>query len=332
MSYTKTSLIEAPDITISHHLSDLGIDNVRNEILHGLLAENKYISSKFFYNEKGSKLFELITKLPEYYPTRTEKSIIKSIAPEIMSTVKNLDIIEFGSGDCSKIKIFLASIEEDNIETVRYIPVDVSSTAIEKSANELVEQFPGLEINGFVADFINQIDVLPSNRKRLFLFLGSTLGNFTNDVALKFLCNLSDQMNSGDQFLLGLDLVKPIDILNSAYNDKQEVTADFNKNILNVINKIIDANFSENDFEHLAFFNHEKSRIEMHLKANKNISVTTPYSDKKITFNIGETIHTENSYKFTEDQIFNLGANSNLKLKQAYKDHKNWFALNLFEK
>jgi len=332
MSYTETTLIRSKQIIISNHLIDLGIDNVRQEIIQGLLSKQKYISSKFFYDEKGSRLFEDITHLPEYYPTRTEKGILKKIAPEIMENVKNIDIVELGSGDCSKISILLNSITKENLNSINYIPIDVSHSAIQKSAETLNELFPELSINGLVADFINQINKIPNTRKRLFCFLGSTIGNFSENIINKFLNNLCSNMNTGDSFLLGIDLEKSDRILHAAYNDRQNITAEFNKNILSVINNLIKSDFNENDFEHQAFFNKEKSRIEMHLVANKDLKVTSPFLQSKIEFQKGDNIHTENSYKFSLDKIYKLEQKSGLEIKQIYSDVNTWFSLILFRK
>ncbi len=332
MSYLETDIIVAKRIKITNHLTEIGIDKIRKEIIDGLNAEQKYISSKFFYDEKGSKLFEDITQLPEYYPTRTEKSILEEIAPKLMSGLKNTDVVELGSGDCSKISILLSAIQDVNLDSINYIPVDVSRSAINDSAQELVEKFPELSINGLVLDFITQLNLIPNKRRRLFLFLGSTLGNFTGETVDSFLVNLSWNMNSGDSFVLGLDLVKPIDILHNAYNDSQGVTADFNKNILNALNDIVRTNFNIADFEHYAFFNNEKSRIEMHLVAKRDVVINSPYMGKEIFIRKGENIHTENSNKYSIERIQQLAEITGLKIKKVYTDTNNWFALAHFEK
>ena len=332
MSYLETEIVEALPVFISNHIKELGIDNIQKEIIDGLNSEYKHISSKYFYDEKGSKLFEDITRLPEYYPTRTEKKILEEIAPELMHNIQNIDLVELGSGDSSKINILLNSVPQENIETITYTPVDVSHSAIQGSAEKLINSFPGITINGLVADFINQLDLIPSERQRMFFFLGSTIGNFNEETTHKFLKDLSSSMNIGDTFLLGLDLVKPIKVLHDAYNDSQNVTAEFNKNILNVINDIINTDFDPNDFKHKAFFNQEKSRIEMHLVANNNVEVNTPYSSSSFKFKKGESIHTENSYKFSFEQIKNFEKITGLTIKETYTDINKWFALVLFEK
>jgi L-histidine N-alpha-methyltransferase len=332
MSYIDTQVIEIQQIKITNHLNKLGIYNIRKEIIDGLKSKQKHISSKYFYDEKGSKLFEDITQLPEYYPTRTEKGIIKEIAPKLMTNLQNIDLVELGSGDCSKISMLLNSVPEENLETINYIPIDVSKTAIYNSAKKLTELFPNVEINGIVADFINQLDLIPSHRKRMFFFLGSTLGNFNENIANQFLENLSSSMNPGDTFLLGVDLVKPINILHDAYNDSQNVTANFNKNILNVINDIIESDFNTNDFDHKAFFNKEESRIEMHLIAKTDLLIASAFSSSPIELKKGENIHTENSYKYSFEKITNFQKITNLKIKEIFTDENDWFSLVLFEK
>ena len=183
-----------------------------------------------------------------------------------------------------------------------------------------------------VADFTNQLNIIPDNKERMFLFLGSTLGNFTEKEVTKFLTELSSKMNPGDSFLLGVDLVKPLQILHNAYNDSQNITANFNKNILNVINSIIDSELDSNDFKHKAFFNKDKSRIEMHLVAKKNLVIASPFLNSEIQIKEGENIHTENSYKFSNEQIKNFEKITGLTIKKTYTDANNWFALILFNK
>jgi len=315
------------EITVINYLPRIEKDDLRKEIITGLTADNKHISSKFFYDAIGSKLFEKITGLPEYYVTRTERAILKEVANEIGNELKDYDIVELGSGDCSKISILFDAMPVRCIESVRYIPVDFSKSAIEKSANILVDNFSGLEIRGLVADFTRQLKHIPSGAKRLFCFFGSTLGNFTQDRATKFLARLSEVMNSGDILLLGVDMVKNKDILEKAYNDSRQVTAEFNRNILNVVNKLVDTNFNTDDFEHVAFFNEKRSRIEMHLKASKDLKITSPHLSGSISIKQGETIHTENSHKFTDESINQLASDADLEIKNRFTDNNKWFSV-----
>lgn len=323
---------EESPITVINFLPKLGKDDLRKEIITGLTSTHRSISSKFFYDAVGSKLFEEITQLPEYYLTRTEKSILKRVARKIGNNLKDFDIIELGSGDCSKISLLFNAMPVKCVESIRYIPVDVSQAAIEESANILLNNFSGIEIQGVVADFTRQLKLIPAGSKRLFCFFGSTIGNLTRDQALQFISDLSEIMQSGDILLLGVDMVKSQDILENAYNDSRNVTAIFNRNILNVVNSLIATDFEPNDFEHVAFYNEEYSRIEMHLKASKNLEINSPYFSEKLIIKQGETIHTEDSHKFTDEFIDELALASGLKIENRFTDKNNWFSVVQFYK
>lgn len=319
-------------ITISNLLPERKEEDVIDEIFKGLKADQKYISSKYFYDREGSKLFEEITKLEEYYLTRSEISILNRIAPKIADELRNYNIIELGNGDCSKISILFDSIPVSKRKLVKYFPVDVSASAIRESANKLTGLFPEIKIHGIIADFISQFIIIPEASGRLVCFFGSTIGNLNIEESSEFLRNISLNMKHGDQLLLGLDMVKPKDIIEKAYNDNKQVTAAFNKNILNVVNGIVKTDFDLNKFDHLAFFNEEKSRIEMHLKAKEYQIISSPMFKEKIQINKGETIHTENSCKYTLSQITALGTSSELTLKNIFTDENKWFSLVEFVK
>lgn len=328
MNFTDAEVFQNQQITIKNLLPEMGIDQVRAEILEGLLCENKHISSKFFYDTAGSKLFEEITCLPEYYPTRTEKSILAKIAPKLINGNSSVEIIELGSGDCSKISILFEAVEKPTLEHIDYLPVDVSESAIEESANELSQRYPYLKIKGYVADFMHQLDEIPrSDKPRLICFFGSTIGNFTPEDAGKIIRSIANGVLPGDSLLVGLDLVKPEEVLTAAYNDNSGTTRKFNKNILSSVNSILQSDFNEDDFEHFSFFNTEKSRVEMHLVANKDCRVNSPFSDSPVVIKKGQKIHTENSHKFTSADFDRLIENSGLKIKEVYTDSDNWFAL-----
>lgn len=285
------------------------------------------ISCVFFYDDKGSKLFEEITKLPEYYLTRTEIPLIKKAASHLSSRLRNVDIVEFGSGDCTKISILLESVPKEFRKTICYVPFDVSRTTVEKSSRILLSRFPEIKIHGIVADFMTQLDVIPKESKKVFCFLGSTIGNLSMEKAQFFLINLSRIMNSDDLLLLGFDMVKNKEVLENAYNDRQNVTEKFNKNILNVVNNYIDSDFNPDNFEHIAFYNEKLSRIEMHLKALRDLEIFCPDASSNISIKKGETIHTENSYKFTEKNIQSLAKGADLKIQNIYTDTNKWFSL-----
>lgn len=326
MNSPETSAIIRKQIAIRNYLCSSRQEEV-SEIIAGLSAQQKYIPSKFFYDAYGSKLFEEITCLPEYYPTRTEKAVLTEIAPQIAKTFRNIDIVELGSGDCSKISILLDAIPYENIATVRYIPVDFSHAAISESARMLVERFPDITVHGLRADFLKHLNVIPKETKRLFCFFGSTLGNLTRRQSVQFLLDLKAVMKHGDQLLLGLDMVKDIKVLDNAYNDIKGVTAAFNQNILRSVNQYVKTSFSPDCFEHVAFYNRSKERIEMHLRALGDLEISCMYLPHTIRLKKGETIHTENSHKFTSRHIFEFARITGLKINEVYTDNNQWFSL-----
>ena len=304
-----------------------GSKKIEKNIIEGLSNSSKKISCVYFYDDKGSKLFEEITKLPEYYLTRTEIPLLKKAALSISDKLRNIDIIEFGSGDCTKISILLENVPKEFIDTICYVPFDVSYAAVEKSSNILSDKFPEVKIHGIVADFNSRLKVFPKNTKKAFCFLGSTIGNFSLEEAQEFLVKLSKIMHSGDLLLLGFDMVKNKEILEKAYNDIQNITEKFNKNILNVVNNLIGSDFKPDNFEHIAFYNEQFSRIEMHLKAVKDIEIQSTISPINFFIKKGETIHTENSYKFTDEDILSLASGAELEIQKIFTDENKWFSL-----
>lgn len=332
MNYSEAVAIKSNKIQIENLLPNIGIEQARREIFEGLQAENKYISSKFFYDEKGSELFEQITHLPEYYPTRTEKQILNNLKLDFISSFKNLNIIEIGSGDPSKISLLLNKIPEINQLGLNYIPVDISASAIEYSGKKLIELFPQISIYGIVSDFTKQLNIIPQKSNRVFCFFGSTIGNFTSEQTNKFMLNMSKTLKQDEYFLLGFDNIKDIKILEKAYNDDQDITAQFNLNSLNVINQIADTNFNISDFEHIAFYNKQKNRIEMHLEALKEVIINSEHFVNEIIIKKGERIHTENSHKFDKTIIERLANNSNFCVENIFTDNNNWFSVALLKK
>ena len=326
MNFIDTKICKSKTINIVDLLNEINPRDVREEIISGLTSDKKHISSKFFYNEKGSKLFEAITQLQEYYPTRTEIGILQRVAPKIINGEPH-EIIELGSGDCKKISLFLDAIPNHLIGQTTYKPLDVSSSAILQSAKELSQRFPGLNILGYGADFTSQFSQIPRSVPALICFLGSTIGNFNPEESVHILKIIRKNMLSNDRFLLGLDLAKPTEILHAAYNDSKGITADFNKNILASINSYIQSNFDENDFDHHAFFNKIESRVEMHLIANTDVVINSPFLKQPLNILKGKNIHTENSYKFSIKDIEQMADKSGLKIKDIYTDNKEWFAL-----
>jgi len=307
--------------------SEIDKSNLADEIITGLNSEKRYISPKFFYDAVGSELFEQITSLNEYYPTRTEKSILNTVLNKLRPNYSELSLIELGSGDPSKIRLLLDQIPKEYLPLTTYLSVDISKTAIEESISFLSERYPKLIRRGIIADFMNHELQVPANGENIICFLGSTIGNFKPEDINEFMQSFSSQMKSNDSFLVGFDMIKDKELLEDAYNDKAGVTARFNKNILNVVNSHVGSNINPDDFTHKAFFNEEQSRIEMHLQANTQVEITPLNTEVPIIIKSGESIHTENSYKFSNDRITEIGFSAGLKVENIFTDSNKWFSL-----
>jgi L-histidine N-alpha-methyltransferase len=327
MTYQDSGFCEHITIDYNNYRPHIDNDEIARDILSGLTRRNKHISCKYFYDAIGSKLFEEITRLPEYYLTRVEKRLLNELSLHIGNKLANTDIIELGSGDCSKISILLAGVPARDIASIRYIPVDVSHAAIKESANILNTLFPGLRIHGLIADFTSQLSGLPEEKKRLFCFLGSTIGNFSRSDSIALLKDIGGIMQTGDMLLVGFDMVKDVETIETAYNDSSRVTEAFNKNILHVANTLAGTDFNPDDFGHVAFYNEEYSRIEMHLRALDDLVITSPHLAETIFIERGETIHTENSHKYTDKRIKELASHAGLSIHNTYRDQDNWFSL-----
>lgn len=333
MNFTGGVISQQQKVKIKNLLPEIGISQMREEIIQGLTAEPKSISSKYFYDKTGSELFNKITQLPEYYPTRTEKSILHQIAPDLMNRNTSFEIIELGSGDCSKISILLDAIDAQHLENIHYVPVDVSKSAIENSALELSDRYSGLRINGYVADFMHQLNLIPrKTRQRIICFFGSTIGNFSAADSELIINNLANELERGDSLLIGFDLVKPRHLLHAAYNDAKGITHAFNKNILNVVNQIIESDFQPDDFDSHSFFNEDKLRNEMHLVANKNCTVCSPFLKEHLRLEKGDSFHTESSHKYSVSTIEKLIKHTDLTIQNIFTDSNQWFALVEFGK
>lgn len=314
-------------INIENYLDNSHQRNIREEIHKGLTASQKYLPSKHFYDSRGSQLFEEICRLPEYYLTRTEMALLKEASPEIMRSFKGGDLIELGSGANWKIRMLLDVLDEKSLSSIRYVPVDVSRSALISASDELRQIFPKLDVLGIVADFVHHMDTIPDSRPRIIIFFGSTIGNFNEEESRNFLNSVAGAMKPEDRFLLGIDMLKPKEVIEPAYNDHKGITADFNKNILNVINEKLNADFNPSHFDHLAFFNEEKEQIEMHLKTNRKISVNIADLKLKVDLVRGETIHTEICRKFSREKTERMIAEAGLNINSWYSDPKRWFSL-----
>lgn len=315
-----------------NYLPGIGDERVRAEILGGLQASPKYILPKYFYDEAGSALFEAITGLDEYYPTRTEKKILSTIANKLNLDFSGLSIIELGSGDSSKISILLRQIPESELSTMDYYPVDISKSAIEQASKILADEFPMIGIHGIVADFMHQIDVIPAIERQLFCFFGSTIGNLDRPGLMGFMEDLGKCMRAGDSLLLGMDMVKDPAVLERAYNDEQQLTAAFNRNIINVINSLLGTTLDPTGFDHLAVYNKKEKRIEMYLKAVKDMVIDLDSGGNPIHIRKGEKIHTENSHKFDTKDIEIMGSWAGLDIEEVFQDDNHWFSMVFYKK
>jgi dimethylhistidine N-methyltransferase len=303
------------------------------EISSSLNRDSKFINPKFFYDKNGSDLFEKICSLPEYYPTRTEISILKKLQPELSSYIdKNFRLVELGSGTSVKTRLILDILTQLQ-ETMEYFPIDISEILTE-SSEELLKNYDGLHITGIIDTYEGGLEFLKNfdDKKNLIIFLGSSFGNFSPNDGFKFLQKIHSTMKSGDLFLIGLDLVKDKPVLESAYDDSQGVTAKFNLNILSRINAELDADFNLKNFSHHAIYNEEKQRIEMYLKSLVNQSVIVSKSDLLLNLEKDELIHTEHSHKYQLSQIHELLDSVGFEIKHTWLDDDKHFSLTLVSK
>lgn len=319
---------------------DLG--RMAEDVREGLLGVPKDLSPwpKYFYDAKGSEIFEEITALPEYYQTRTELSILEAKAEEIVAQTGARELVELGSGSASKTRALLdAMLAADGGglgAPVHYVPFDVSESAVTGSAERLREEYPAVEISGFVGDFDHSLENLLSRPRqngsgRLVIFLGGTIGNFTPHRRREFLERLRGGLQRGDCLLVGLDLVKDARVLEAAYDDAAGVTARFNKNLLNVLNRKLGGEFDPETFVHRAVYDPEESRVEMWLHSKVEQEVPVAALDTEVPFEAGEGMRTEISTKFTRDSISGAFDEAGLYMLGLYTDKENLFGLALGE-
>lgn len=296
----------------------------QQEILQGLNAKSKRISAKYFYDQTGSELFEAITQLDEYYPTRTEVQLLKDSRQAILDKAgKDCVLIEYGSGASTKIRLLL-----DALKPKAYVPMDISKDFLYESAIELRKHFPWLEIHATCLDYSQPAQLpkaLPVNAKKVAFFPGSSLGNFSPDEALSFLKGVRKTVGDNGALLIGVDLVKDDAVLNAAYNDKKGVTAEFNLNSLRHLNCLGAGNFNLEHFEHYAFFNREQSRIEMHL-ISKYDQVVSLFGER-LSFKQNEAITTEYSYKFEPESFAEFVKQAGFEAQECWRDENQYFAL-----
>lgn len=295
------------------------------DVREGLTHSPKRLSPKYFYDERGSELFEQITTLPEYYLTRAERALLGRVIPDLIAELKPNSLIELGAGSASKTRVILDAIIGKGT-AASYVPIDVSRDFLETTAATLRRDYPQIEITPVVSDITEPFTLPPLPAPLLIAFLGSTIGNFPRESAVALLSHVSALMSPGDSFLLGADLRKDPAVLNAAYNDSQGVTAAFNLNMLDRLNRELGANFPLDRFAHRAYYSMEHNRIEMHLVALARLTVTIPEIGD-VTFAEGETIRTELSYKYDLETLSGILADSGMQLDRWLPDDGNVFAL-----
>lgn len=304
-------------------------DVMAREVRQGLRAEPKWLPCKYFYDERGADLFEQITQLPEYYQTRTELEILQSIADRVIGEFRFEELIEIGSGSSTKTQTLLDAMARLGC-LVRYVPLDISEAMLRECSLALLTRYPTLHVHALAGDFLQHLgQVPPAAGRRLVIFLGSTIGNLDVDERTPFLQNVRSLLREEDAFLLGLDLVKDVQRLEDAYNDRAGVTAEFNRNILRAINRGLGANFDVEAYRHYAFYNQEEARIEMHLVPDAPQTVFLARIALTIDIEKGETIRSEISCKFTRESAREMLASAGFRLDGWYTDPGDLFGLAL---
>jgi L-histidine N-alpha-methyltransferase len=299
-----------------------------DDVLRGLADRPRWLLPKYFYDAAGSRIFDEITRLPEYYPTRVETALLDALGPTIMRSLRPRDVVELGSGFSVKTRRLLAA--RDRRVPLRYTPVDVDQEAVAAGADQLLQIDPDVEVHAVIGDFERHLVHVPARRgRRLVLFLGSTIGNLDPGGRHALLQQIRDLVRRGDRVLLGVDLVKDVAVLEAAYDDGAGVTARFNRNILRVINHGLGANFQPEAFQHQAWYNAAESRIEMHLVAIAPQVVRVRNLDLTVRLESGETIRTEYSYKFTRASARAMLESAGFRLEGWHTDRHAQFALAL---
>ena len=289
------------------------------------MSGHKFIPPKYFYDERGSELFEEITQLPEYYLTRAERALLELRIPEIIAAARPCSLVELGAGSATKTRIILDAMRSSGCAEC-YVPIDVSRDFLEAAALQLRADYPGVKIEPVVSDITEPFILPPLANPTLIGFLGSTLGNFPRNEAISLLSHVAKLLGRDDRFLLGVDLIKDPAVIESAYNDAKGVTAAFNLNLLERLNRELNANFSSQDFEHRAYYSKDQHRIEMHLVARRAHRVVIPEIGD-VRFSADETILTELSYKYDRAMIDDILASSGLIMEQWMPDEAGAFAL-----
>lgn len=301
----------------------------RADVLAGLGARPKAISPKYFYDETGSRLFDLICRLPEYYPTRTELGILTAHAGDIGAAAgPGAVLVEFGSGSSEKVRLLLDAMQAP----AAYVPIDISGPHMRAAIARLQRAYPAVTMRPVEADFtrLRALPPMSAPGRKVGFFPGSTIGNLTPEAAASFLANAADMLGPGAAFVVGFDLAKAPEILDAAYNDREGVTAAFNINLLARINRELGGDFDLSRFRHRAFYDPGEGRVEMHLESL--VAQTARIGGTSFAFAPGETIHTENSYKYTSEAFIGLAGRAGWRARAVWTDPRQWFAVALLER
>jgi L-histidine Nalpha-methyltransferase len=320
-----------PGVTIEDHLDEAHERGLADDVLDGLTRPLKELPPKHFYDSRGCELFDRITELSEYYPTRAEREILHAQAGRIAAETGAAELVELGSGSAAKTRVLLDAMAARG-RLRRYVPLDVAESVVRASADALVGEYPGLRVHGVIGDFERHLDRIPPavrGEPRLLALLGGTIGNFPPGSRRRLLREMAALLGPEDRLLLGTDLVKDPAVLEAAYDDAAGVTAEFNRNVLHVLNRELDADFPVADFAHVAFFDRRQEWIEMRLRAERACSVTVGALALRVELAAGEEIRTEISAKFTRARLAGDLAAAGLQLVGWHTDARERFALSL---
>jgi len=298
------------------------------EVIEGLQQPQKSLPPRYFYDREGSQLFEAICQLPEYYPTRTEAGILKKYAAQIIDRTQTQELVELGSGSSTKTR-YLFDVYQNRNLGLKYVPVDVSGSMLSATADSLLADYPQLIVRGKVATYAQALEQLAHSKdgRKTIIFLGSSIGNFDSSECDLFVDRVRSALNTGDYFLLGIDLQKPVEILEAAYNDSQGVTAAFNLNILQHLNRRFEGNFCSDNFKHQAIYNRDENQIEMYLISQQEQTVDLKSLNLTIQLHKDEKILTEISRKFDLTRIEQYLSDRQLSSIETYTDEQKWFGL-----
>ena len=325
----------APPVVVRSYLGPGDERSLADDVLDGFTRPFKELPPKHFYDARGGELFDRITELPEYYPTRAERAILAGRGAEAVADLGTAELVELGSGTATKTRLLLRALHDAGTLR-RYVPLDVTEGLVRSTAEELVDELPGLRVHGIVGDFERHLRHVPPalDGPRIVAFLGGTIGNFPPGSRRRFLRRIARLLRPGcaDRLLLGTDLVKDVATLEAAYNDAEGVTAEFNKNVLHVLNRELDADFDVHAFEHVAFYDHEREWNEMRLRAQRRMDVRIGALDLEIAFAAREEMRTEISAKFTPERVRGDLAAAGLEPVEVMTDPDCLFALSLSQR